>query len=140
MRPWRVTTRGLLSVNLKAGIVSAILPSEKETSRPRNACSPQFEGRFHAKANTRSTRRRRHGMWRRGVKRFYSDTSLLVKPFRRLRIDSPESVNRCAFVDERVANGVGKPRIADRCMPALGRNLTRDDCRAQSVAIVEDFE
>ena len=43
-------------------------------------------------------------------------------------------------VDEPVENGVGKRRIAYRGMPALDRNLTRDDCRAQSVAIIEDFE
>ena len=36
--------------------------------------------------------------WRCGAERFYSDTSLLVKPFRRLRIDSPASVRRWALL------------------------------------------
>jgi len=52
---------------------------------------------FHGYPNVHSTRKRTLGTWRRGSERFYSDSSLLVKPFRRLRIDSPASVTRCAL-------------------------------------------
>lgn len=44
------------------------------------------------------------------------------------------------IVDGSREKGVGKRRIADHGIPARDRKLTRDDCRAKSAVIIEDFE
>lgn len=53
------------------------------------AYSAQIEQRFHSKASAADAATR--------GELFYSSSPSVVKPFRRLRIDSPESVKRCAL-------------------------------------------
>jgi hypothetical protein len=63
----------------------------------RAAVLRQSEQAFHAKPSRHSTTKRALRTWRRGVSFFYSFPPSAVKLFRRLRIDSPESVKRCAL-------------------------------------------
>lgn len=63
--------------------------SSSRSTAKRAGIPREAERRFHSKASAADVATR--GEF------FYSFSSSVVKPFRRLRIDSPDSVSRCAL-------------------------------------------